>query len=41
MNYLRRLVLQEKKELDDSWRLDVGIAGVPDMLPSMSHSWSG
>jgi hypothetical protein len=41
MNFLRRLALQEKK-LDDSSRLDVvEIGRVPDMLPSLFHSWSG
>ena len=34
MNFLRRLVLQEKKKLDDSSRLEVvEIANVRDMLP--------
>ena len=33
MNFLRRLALQEKT-LDDSSRLDVEIARVPDTLPS-------
>ena len=42
MNFLRRLALQEKKNLDDSSRLDVvEIARVPDMLPSLFPSWWG
>jgi len=41
VNFLRRLALQEKKELDDSSRLDVvEIALVPDMLRSLFPSWS-
>ena len=40
MNFLRRLALQEKKNIDDSSRLDVvEIARVPDMLPSLFPSW--
>ena len=39
--FFLRLALQEKKH-DDSSRLDfVEIARVPDMLPSLSPSWSG
>jgi len=35
-------LLAGKKKLDDSSRLDVvQIALVPDMLPSLFHSWSG
>jgi len=42
LNFLRRLAFQEKKKLDDSRRLDVvEIARVPNMLPSLFHSWSG
>jgi len=42
VNFLRRLALQEKQKLDDSSCLDfVGIAPVPDMLPSLFPSWSG
>jgi len=38
---LGRLALQEKR-LEDSSRLDVvEIARVPDMLPSLTPSWSG
>ena len=33
--------LAEKNILDDSLRLDVEIAHVPDMLPSFFPSWSG
>jgi len=41
LNFLRRLVLQEKK-LDDSSRLDVvEIARVPDLLLSLFPSLSG
>ena len=39
-DFLRRLALQENK-LDDSSRLDVEIARVPDMLPSLFPSCSG
>ena len=36
MNFLRRLALQENKNLDDSSRLDVvEIARVPHMLPEL------
>jgi len=36
------LCLAEEKKLDDSLRLDVvEMALVPDMLPSLFHSWSG
>jgi len=31
----------KKKKLDDSSCLDVEIARVPDMLPSLLPSWSG
>jgi hypothetical protein len=42
VNFLRRLALQEKEDLDDSSRLDVvEIARVLDMLPSFFPSWSG
>ena len=40
VNFLRRLALQEKKNLDDSSHLDVvEITRVPDMLPSLFPSW--
>jgi len=32
--------LAGKKNLDDSSRLDVEIARIPDMLPSLFPSWS-
>jgi len=42
VNFLRRLALQEKKNLDDSTRLDVvEIARVSDILPSLFLFWSG
>jgi len=42
VNFLLRLALQGKKELDDSSRLAVvEIARVRHMLPSLFPSWSG
>ena len=42
MNFLRRLVLQKKKILYDSSRLDVvELTRVPDMIQSLFPSWSG
>jgi len=40
VNFLLRLAMQEQ-QLNDSSRLDVEIARVPDMLPSLFPSWSG
>jgi len=41
VNFLRRFVLQEKKNDDSSRLVVVEIARVPDKLPSLFLSWSG